>query len=67
MALQVINPLDIPDWDDLVLATGEASVFHSAGWARALHETYGYKPVYFTAFENGKIFSLMPFMESTAH
>jgi hypothetical protein len=63
MALQVINPLDIPDWDDMVLATGKATVFHSSGWARVLHETYGYKPVYFTAFENGKIFSLMPFME----
>jgi hypothetical protein len=63
MALQVINPLQIPDWDDMVLATGKATVFHSSGWARVLHETYGYKPVYFTSFENGKLSSLMPMME----
>jgi hypothetical protein len=63
MALQVINPLNIPNWDDLVLATGQATVFHSSGWARVLHESYGYTPVYFTSIENGKIASLMPVME----
>lgn len=63
MSLEPVNPLDIPNWDDLVLATGEASIFHSAAWARVLHESYGYKPVYFASFENGKLTSLMPFME----
>jgi hypothetical protein len=28
-----------------------------------LHESYGYKPVYFTLSENGKTLGLMPFME----
>jgi hypothetical protein len=63
MALQVINPLEIPNWDDLILATGKATVFHSSGWARVLRESYGYKPAYFTSFENGKISSMMPLME----
>lgn len=63
MTLEIVNPLEIPNWDDLILATGNASVFHSSSWARVLHEAYGYKPVYFTSFENGRISSLMPFME----
>src|SRR5512139_3670027 len=63
MNLQIINPLQIPNWDDLVLATGKASFFHSSAWARVLHESYGYKPVYFCSFENGVLHSLMPFME----
>jgi len=63
MDFDIVNPLEIPDWDDLVLATGKASFFHSAAWARVLHESYGYKPLYFASFENGKMTSLMPFME----
>ncbi len=63
MTLDIVNPLDIPNWDDLVLATGKASFFHSSAWARVLHESYGYKPIYFCSFENGKLSSLMPFME----
>jgi hypothetical protein len=63
MNLQILNPLDIPNWDDLVLATGKASIFHSVAWARVLHESYGYKPLYFASFEDGKLSCLMPFME----
>ena len=63
MALEIVNPLEIGNWDELVLATGKASFFHSAAWARVLHESYGYKPFYFASLENGKLTSLMPFME----
>lgn len=63
MPLQIVNPLEIPNWDDLVLATGRASFFHSSAWARVLHESYGYKPMYFASFENGNLSCLMPFME----
>jgi hypothetical protein len=63
MTFEIVNPLEIPDWDDLVLATGKASVFHSSAWAKVLHECYGYRPVYFASFDNGNLSSLMPFME----
>jgi hypothetical protein len=63
MNVDIVNPLEIENWDDLVLARGKASFFHSAAWARVLHESYGYKPLYFASFENGKLTSLMPFME----
>jgi len=63
MALEIVNPLEIGNWDDLALATGEASFFHSSAWARVLHESYGYKPVYFVLKKNNEITCLMPFME----
>jgi len=63
MSLSIVNPLEIANWDDLVIATGKASVFHSSAWARVLHESYGYKPVYFASFEKGNLSLLMPFME----
>jgi hypothetical protein len=61
--LEIVNPLQIPNWDDLLLATGKGSFFHSSAWARVLHESYGYKPLYFTSLENGKLSCLLPFME----
>lgn len=63
MQIQIINPLERPDWDDQLLAFENASVFHSAPWARVLAETYGYKPTYFTAVEDGRVKALIPVME----
>ena len=63
MSLEILNPLEIADWDSLVLATGKASFFHSSSWARVLHESYGYKPIYFCSFQEGNLSFMMPFME----
>ena len=63
MTFDIVNPLQLPDWDSLVLATGKASFFHSSAWAGVLCESYGYKPLYFCSFENGHLSFLMPFME----
>jgi len=61
--LKILNPLNIPNWDDLLLSTEGASFFHSAAWARVLSESYGYKPLYFTSIEGGKLSALVPLME----
>jgi hypothetical protein len=63
MSLQIVNPLQIPNWDDLVLAAEKGSFFHSSAWARVLNESYGYKPIYFTVIANDRLSWLMPFME----
>jgi len=63
MDFQVINPSEIPDWDSLLLRSGDQSFFHSSVWARVLEEAYGYKPVYFASFEDCRLTFLMPFME----
>lgn len=76
MALDIVNPLDYPGWDDLLQtsAAGRSnpepcacsrtpSFFHSAAWARVLHEAYGYKPLYFTEFSGDRLSALIPVME----
>src|SRR3990167_10276631 len=63
LELEIINPLVYPDWDKLVLSTPNYSFFLSSAWARVLHETYKYKPLYFTLIKNNKLSALIPFME----
>lgn len=58
-----LNPLDDPDWDRKVGAFAEATAFHSAGWARVLHETYGYSPCYLATLRDGGFGSLLPLMD----
>ncbi len=61
--LRIINPLDIPDWDEQVLRLPNYSFFHSAAWAKVLSEAYKYKPTYFTFFEDNKLTALLPAMD----
>ncbi len=63
MPLQILNPITYPGWDELVLASGTYSFFHSAAWAKVLAESYGYTPLYFTIIENRKLQALLPIME----
>jgi hypothetical protein len=63
MDLQRISPLDYPDWDDLLLKSGDPSFFHTSAWARVIVESYGYQPVYFVGWENTRLSSVMPFMD----
>ncbi|MGC2423919.1 MAG: peptidoglycan bridge formation glycyltransferase FemA/FemB family protein [Nitrospirota bacterium] len=61
--LEIINPLSRTGWDDLVIASGKGSFFHSSTWARVLNESYGYKPVYFAFYNDEGYNALVPFME----
>lgn len=61
--LEIINPLDYPDWDKVILTNKDYSFFHSSSWARVLHESYGYKPLYFTTIRDNRLVTLIPFME----
>jgi hypothetical protein len=63
MNVEILNPIDYPDWDDMLLEHEDASFFHTSAWARVLHESYNYKPLYFTVIDKGKIVSLIPIME----
>ncbi len=57
-----INPLQHPEWDSLLAAHPESSFFHSAAWARVLHETYGQRPAYIVRFAGDQL-ELLPIME----
>lgn len=63
LTIQVVNPLTIPDWDRRVATHVDSTFFHGATWARVLHETYGFAPVYFAAFEADRMRALLPCME----
>lgn len=63
--MQFLDPLsDSAQWDRLVSNYSNATVFHSAAWAKVLNRTYGQKPLYLS-FQNeeGDSQALIPIME----
>ena len=63
MDLQIINPLEMPGYDDMIAQHPEATIFHTSAWARVLSESYGYRPLYFTKIQSGELKTLVPMME----
>ena len=61
--LHRLDPLETPGWDGRIATFGEASIFHSAGWAGVLHGTYGHTPHYFCVVNGGKLSAVLPLME----
>jgi len=61
--VEILNPLEYPNWDDLLLTNENYSFFHTSAWARVLSESYRYTPLYFTAIDNSKLSALIPVME----
>jgi hypothetical protein len=61
--IQPINPLQYPNWNELVTSLPNFSFFHGAAWAKVLVETYGYAPNYFVTKETNNLRSLLPLME----
>jgi hypothetical protein len=61
--LKVVNPLDIPDWDDLILSFPEYSFFHTSNWVKVLSGYYDYRPLYFTRRDEGQVTAIVPLME----
>ncbi len=63
MSLRTLDPLDIADWDALLVRSGDPDFFHTSGWARVLSGTYGFKPLYVAGFRGDRLSLLMPLME----
>ncbi len=63
MDLQIVDPTEIPNWDQILLNTPGYTFFHSSAWARVLKESYGYGPKYFAKIGSGEILTLLPVME----
>lgn len=61
--VRVIDPLDDPAWDAKIAEFPDASFFHGAAWARVLHHTYGFAPMYLVATTNGRWRGVLPIME----
>lgn len=63
MTIQVVDPTDVSNWDRGLLERGGIDFFHSSVWAKVLKESYGYRPLYFTSHEDGRLVLSMPMME----
>ena len=59
----IVNPLEQSNWDAQLAALPEATLFHGAGWARVLRDTYGHQPVYFCRYAGGQLRQALPVME----
>ncbi len=62
MNMEIVNPVDYPHWDDLVLATNKYSIFHSSHWAKVLCNSYHHSPAYFIGTEKEHLLALIPIM-----
>jgi len=61
--VQLVNPLEDSGWDGGLAGVPGLSFFHSSAWAKVLHDTYGFQPVYFVRRNAGHLECLLPFME----
>jgi hypothetical protein len=62
LTCEQLNPLLSDRWEELVQQMPGRSFFHSANWARVLHDSYGYEPAYIALFRQGVSVALIPFM-----
>jgi hypothetical protein len=63
LKIQIINPVTYHGWDEVLLTNNQSTFFHTSAWAKVLHESYNYKPLYFTLIETSKLKILLPVME----
>ncbi|WP_243373447.1 GNAT family N-acetyltransferase [Geotalea sp. SG265] len=63
LSLAIIDPLQHPQWDDLLLSLEGCSFFHTTGWARVLSESYDYTPLYFVLYGSDRLEAVIPVME----
>jgi hypothetical protein len=45
--LTYVDPIRDNSWDEMLATVDGTTFFHHAAWARVLHLTYGYSPMYF--------------------
>lgn len=48
------------EWDDYVLRSEAATIYHQIGWKDVIKKTFGHKPYYLMAKEDGKVQGLLP-------
>lgn len=59
---KIINPLNLSNWDELILEYPEYSFFHSTEWLKVLQSTYNYKPFYFVVKNKERLTAAVPSM-----
>lgn len=64
--IHILNPLEVPDWENQILTFPDSSIFHSAAWTGVLVDTYDYRPCYVVSREKDKIRGVIPVLEVTS-
>ena len=67
LKIEIINPLDYDQWDNLIIESNQYSFFHSYEWIKVLRESYGYKPYFIILKNKRELSGLLPFMEVNSH
>ncbi len=63
MQFQLLNPIQYPDWETLLIQSGDPTFYHTSAWAKVLSSSYHYEPLYYSSFVDGRLSFLMPMME----
>ena len=58
--IEVLNPLEMLDWDQIVGSFLGAMPFHTSEWLGVLHQTYGFEPIYLCARQGETIQAVLP-------
>lgn len=48
------------EWDEFVLSSEDATVYHQIGWKHVIEGAFGHKPYYLMAKEDGKVKGILP-------
>lgn len=60
--IEIVNPLNQPEWDNLLKTYKNSNFFHTTAWAKILHESYGYEPAYISIMDGPDLLALIPLM-----
>lgn len=63
LEIKIVNPIQTAEYSGWLNGFPEATVFHTSAWARVIHSTYGYTPLYLVAGNNNKVRGVLPLME----
>jgi hypothetical protein len=63
ISVEVVNPLEIDNWDVRIADQPAATFFHSSAWASVLLGAYGYTPLYLIVQDPDRIHAALPIME----
>ncbi len=61
--IQIINPLEHAEWNSALPSHADSSFFHTSAWAKVLHKSYGYSPVYVAGGGPERFAAVLPLME----
>ena len=61
--MEIVDPLEIDNWNELIRDLPGSSFFHTRQWAEVLHNTYKYLPFYFVSRNKNSLNSVIPLME----